>query len=60
MSFKKVGDSKGPMGVESIYVDTKYRVEYLYVSGHKTAGITVLLDRDAKPTIYNGEEFDVN
>ena len=37
-----------------ILVDKETRVMYLFVDGYKAGGLTVMLDTDGKPLLYDG------
>ena len=50
--FEKIY-SQGAMTVIEIWVDKETGVQYLYHAAGYGAGITPLLDKDGKPSIYD-------
>ena len=44
------------MGTTEIWVDKYTGVNYLYVSGGYSGGLTVLVDQDGKPVVTKVEE----
>ena len=45
---------EGGYGSEAILVDTETGVEYLWISNHPRAGLTVIVDHEGKPLIAPG------
>ena len=38
-----------------IFYDEETKVQYLFIDGYKAGGLTVLLDAEGKPLLYEGE-----
>lgn len=60
---EKVGDrfekiySQGSMQVMEIWVDKETGIQYLYHAAGNGGGLTPLLDKDGKPTIYDPYKY---
>ena len=49
--------SQGAVNVMEIWVDKETGVNYLYHQSGYAGGMTVLLDKDGKPAIYDPYQF---
>lgn len=53
--FVAISYSAGKDASTTIYIHKETRVMYLYVRSENAGGLTVMLDADGKPLIYEGE-----
>ena len=54
-SFKQIPGTADGYGRYSILIDKKTRVQYLWDCDYQRGGLTVLVDAEGKPILYEGE-----